>query len=66
MYSKVHTGKYLSDNSPIQIRLRQGDALSPLFLNLAVEYAISKVQEDQVGLKLNGTHQLLAYADTRK
>jgi hypothetical protein len=24
---------------------------------------VRKVQEDQVGLKLNGTHQLLAYAD---
>jgi hypothetical protein len=27
------------------------------------EYAIRKVQEIQVGLKLNGTHQLLFYAD---
>jgi hypothetical protein len=28
-----------------------------------VEYAIRKVQESQVELKLNGTHQLLSYAD---
>jgi hypothetical protein len=28
-----------------------------------LEYAIRKVKENQVRLKLNGTHQLLAYAD---
>jgi hypothetical protein len=34
-----------------------------LLLNFVIEYANRKIQENQVGLKLNGTHQLLAYAD---
>jgi hypothetical protein len=53
----------LSDNFPIQDGLKQGDALSSLLFNFALEYAIMKVQEIQVGPKSNGTHQLLFYAD---
>jgi hypothetical protein len=62
-YSKVYIVKHLFDSSPIQNGLKQGDALSPLHFNCVLEYAIRKAKENQVGLKLNGTHQLLAYAD---
>jgi hypothetical protein len=61
--SKVRIGKHLSDSFPIQNCLKHGDALSPIIFNFALKYAIRKVQENQVGLKLNGTRQLLAYAD---
>jgi hypothetical protein len=51
MCTKVHIGKHLSDNSPIQNGLEQEDAL---------QYAtISHVQENRMGLKLNETHQVL-------
>jgi hypothetical protein len=62
-YSRVRAGKNLSDMFPIRNGLKQGDALSPLLFNFALQYATRKVQVNQDGLKLYGTHQLLAYAD---
>jgi hypothetical protein len=47
-FSRVRVGKHLSDMFPINKSLKQGDALLPLLFIIAVEYAITKVQVNQV------------------
>jgi hypothetical protein len=59
----VWLGKHLSDKLSTKNDLKHGDALLPVLLNFALEYAIQNVRINQEGLKLNGTYQLPIYAN---
>jgi hypothetical protein len=60
--SRVWVGKHLSDMFHVKNYLNQGNALWQLLFNIALENGRS-VQVKQDGIKLNGTYQLLVYAD---
>jgi hypothetical protein len=46
---------------PIRNGMKQGDAFSPLLFNFPLENANRRVQVNQDGLKLNGTHVFFYY-----
>ena len=45
IYSRVRVDKNVSEMFPIRNGLKQGDALSPLLFNFALEYAIRRVRK---------------------
>jgi hypothetical protein len=51
------------DAFPIQNGLKQADALRPLLFSFALANSNRKAHEYQEGLELNGTYQLVFYAD---
>ena len=48
---------------PIENGLKDGDALTSLLLNFALEYANRKVKANHKMLQFNRTHQVIIYMD---
>jgi hypothetical protein len=63
MFSRIQVGKHLFDVFRIKNGLKERGALLPLLLSFAVECAIRQIHANQEDLTVNGTHQLLVYAD---
>ncbi|KAG7296948.1 hypothetical protein JYU34_019852 [Plutella xylostella] len=60
---QVRVGGEMTEPFPVVTGLKQGDALSPMLFNLVLEYVLRKVLTLEVGIKLNGRHKVVGYAD---
>ena len=62
-YSRVREGKHFSDVFPDRNGLKEGDALSPLLFNVALEYAFKRVSGKSGWLEIKWYTSTLVYAD---
>ena len=60
---QMENKNYLSSSFPIENGLKHGEPLSLPLFNFALQYAIMKAQETNLGLHMDGNHQVLVYAD---
>jgi hypothetical protein len=61
---KVKVGHFISNIVQVTTRLRQGDALSPILFNIALEKVIREIGMDQGGVRIGKVNiGLLVYAD---
>ena len=62
MSTSLQTGRIYPESN-VRVYEEHAGISPPLLFNFVLEYAIRKVQETRLGLDMNGTYQVLAYAD---
>jgi len=60
---KVRVNGEMSEDFGVDTGVRQGDGLSPILFNLALETALQQVKKSDVGIKIGKTINILAFAD---
>ncbi len=60
---RVRVGGNISEPFLIRDGLKQGNEMSTTLFNLTLEYVVRKLQVGNPGVTLNGTTQILGYAD---